>query len=71
MNNAAAATIQTSDPVVGPGQYLKIETTARYGGSAVTADGTQVSWQEKPEARSMFRRTGRVNGSGTVKRASP
>jgi hypothetical protein len=47
LNNAAAATIQTSDPVVGPGQYLKIETTARYGGSAVTADGTQVSWQEK------------------------
>jgi hypothetical protein len=47
LNNAAAATIQTSDPVVGPGQYLKIETIALYGGSAVTADGTQVSWQEK------------------------
>lgn len=47
LNNAAAATIQTSDPVVGPGQYLKVETTARYGGSSVTADGTQVSWQEK------------------------
>jgi hypothetical protein len=47
LNNAAAATIRTSDPVVGPGQYLKIETTALYGGSAVTADGTQVSWQEK------------------------
>jgi hypothetical protein len=28
LNNAAAATIQTSDPVVGPGQYLKIDTTA-------------------------------------------
>jgi hypothetical protein len=27
LNNAAAATIQTSDPVVGPGQYLKIDTT--------------------------------------------
>ncbi|MDQ0823174.1 hypothetical protein QFZ79_000915 [Arthrobacter sp. V4I6] len=47
LRNAAAATIQTSDPVLGPGQYLKIDTTARYGGSAVTADGTQVSWQEK------------------------
>jgi hypothetical protein len=47
LRNAAAATIRTSDPVVGPGQYLKIDTTARYGGSAVTADGTQVSWQEK------------------------
>jgi hypothetical protein len=47
LRNAAAATIRTSDPVVGPGQYLKIDTTALYGGSAVTADGTQVSWQEK------------------------
>lgn len=28
LNNAAAATITTSDPVVGPGQYLKISTTA-------------------------------------------
>jgi hypothetical protein len=47
LNNAAAVTIRTSDPVVGPGQYLKIDTTSLYGGSAVTADGTQVSWQEK------------------------
>lgn len=47
LNNAAAATIQTSDPVVGPGQYLKIDTTTRYGGSSVTADGTQLFWQEK------------------------
>jgi hypothetical protein len=47
LRNAAAATIRTSDPVVGPGQYLKIDTTSLYGGSAVTADGTQVSWQEK------------------------
>src|SRR4051794_31436211 len=27
LNNAAAATIQTSDPMVGPGQYLKVQTT--------------------------------------------
>jgi hypothetical protein len=47
LNNAAAATIQTSDPVVGPGQYLKIETTSLTGSSVVTADGSQVSWQEK------------------------
>lgn len=47
LNNAAAATIQTSDPVVGPGQYLKIDTTTRYGGSSVSADGTQLFWQEK------------------------
>lgn len=46
LNNAAAATIRTSDPVVAPGQYLKIETTARYGGSSVIADGTQVFWEE-------------------------
>ncbi|MFY9636328.1 MAG: CU044_5270 family protein [Cellulosimicrobium cellulans] len=47
LNNAAAATIQTSDPVVGPGQYLKIETISLSGGSAVAADGSQLFWQEK------------------------
>lgn len=47
LNNAAAATIQTSDPVVGAGQYLKIETISLYGGSAVAADGSQLFWQEK------------------------
>jgi hypothetical protein len=30
LNNAAAATIKTSDPVVGPGQYLRISTDADY-----------------------------------------
>jgi hypothetical protein len=44
LNNAAAATIQTSDPVVGPGQYMKVETTAVNGASAVAADGSRVSW---------------------------
>lgn len=47
LNNAAAATIRTSDPVVGPGQYLKIETTAVYSASSVAADGTQVAWLDK------------------------
>lgn len=47
LNNAAAATIQTSDPLVGPGQYLKIETTAVYGASSVAADGTQAAWLDK------------------------
>lgn len=47
LNNAATATIQTSDPVVGPGQYLKVETITLYGGSAFAADGTQLFWQEK------------------------
>jgi hypothetical protein len=47
LNNAAAATIQTSDPVVGPGQYLKIETTAVYGGGMQAADGSDISWLDK------------------------
>ncbi|MDQ1058264.1 hypothetical protein QFZ23_002165 [Arthrobacter globiformis] len=46
LNNAAAATIQTSDPVVGPGQYLKIETTELTGGGMQAADGSDISWQE-------------------------
>lgn len=47
LNNAAAATIQTSDPAVGPGQYLKVETTSFSGSSAVAADGSRVSWTDK------------------------
>ncbi|MET3919101.1 CU044_5270 family protein [Arthrobacter sp. UYEF20] len=46
LNNAAAATIRTSDPVVGPGQYLKIETTELTGGGMQAADGSDISWQE-------------------------
>jgi hypothetical protein len=46
LNNAAAATIRTSDPVVGPGQYLKIETTSLTGGGMQAADGSDISWQE-------------------------
>ncbi|WP_458111291.1 CU044_5270 family protein [Arthrobacter sp. R1-13] len=46
LNNAAAATIQTSDPVVGPGQYLKIETTELTAGGMQTADGSDINWQE-------------------------
>ncbi|WP_426986771.1 CU044_5270 family protein [Pseudarthrobacter sp. Y6] len=46
LNNAAAATIQTSDPVVGPGQYLKIETTELTGSGLQAADGSDISWQE-------------------------
>jgi len=47
LNNAAAATIVTSDPVVGPGQYLKIETTAVYYSGAQAADGSDVIWLDK------------------------
>jgi hypothetical protein len=46
LNNAASATIRTSDPVVGPGQYLKIETTELTGSGAQTADGRDINWQE-------------------------
>lgn len=46
LNNAAAATVRTSDPVVGPGQYLKIETTELTGSGAQAADGSDVNWQE-------------------------
>lgn len=46
LNDAAVATIRTSDPVVGPGQYLKIETTELTGGGMRAADGSDMSWQE-------------------------
>lgn len=46
LNNAAAATIQTSDTVVEPGQYLKIETTELTGSGAQAADGSDVNRQE-------------------------
>ena len=44
LSNAAAATIKTSDPVVKPGQYLKIDTKDVSSQGTVTADGTQLSW---------------------------
>ena len=46
LTNAAAATIRTSDPVVGPGQYLKIETTELTGSGSQAADGSDLNWQE-------------------------
>ena len=46
LNNAAEATIRTSDPEVGPGQYLKIETRALTSGGMQAADGSDISWQE-------------------------
>lgn len=44
LNNAAAATILTSDPVVGPGQFLKIDTFAQYRSSVVDASGQESTW---------------------------
>jgi RNA polymerase sigma-70 factor (ECF subfamily) len=51
LNNAAAATIQTSDPVVGPGQYLKIDTTSVNAAAVSLGDpgtgGRSVEWLDK------------------------
>ncbi|MFC8038159.1 CU044_5270 family protein [Paenarthrobacter sp. NPDC057355] len=46
LNNAALATIRTSDPLVGPGQYLKVDTKAVYASTVGRDDGTAVSWLE-------------------------
>jgi RNA polymerase sigma-70 factor (ECF subfamily) len=52
LNNAAAATITTSDPVVGPGQYLKIDTTSVYAAGVLLGDDPKgdrrtVEWLDK------------------------
>lgn len=47
LSSAATATIKTSDPVIKPGQYLKIDTKAVYATSQVFADGKQLSWLDK------------------------
>jgi hypothetical protein len=51
LNNAAAATIRTSDPVVGPGQYLKIDTTAVSAAGVLLGDPggdrRTVEWLDK------------------------
>uniref|UniRef100_UPI003F49A47F CU044_5270 family protein n=1 Tax=Paenarthrobacter ureafaciens TaxID=37931 RepID=UPI003F49A47F len=46
LHNAAAASLHASDAVVGPGQYLKVETKELTGSGAQTTDGRQVNWQE-------------------------
>lgn len=44
LNAAAEASIKTSDPVLLPGQYLKIETKEQ-GRSGTVVDGTQFEWE--------------------------
>ncbi len=44
LNNAASATIKTSDPVVGPGQFLEVATKAVYSGTG--DDGTYLASQD-------------------------
>ncbi|KAD3632922.1 hypothetical protein GD627_08680 [Arthrobacter yangruifuii] len=45
LSNAAEATIRTSDPVVGPGQYLKIDTKELTWSGSQMPDGSDLSWQ--------------------------
>ena len=50
LSDAATATIATSDPVVGPGQYLLVDTTAVY--SATTSTGTEeYFWLESQDGQ--------------------
>lgn len=44
LNDAAAATIITSDPVVAPGQYLLVDTKAVYASFTSTETGEQFVW---------------------------
>ena len=44
LNNAAEATIRTSDPVVGPGQYLLVDTKAAYPYGNATTPGEYYTW---------------------------
>ncbi|MCC3293970.1 CU044_5270 family protein [Arthrobacter sp. zg-Y411] len=45
LNAAADATIRSSDPVVGPGQYLLTDTTTLFDTGVEEADGSSLSWQ--------------------------
>ena len=45
LSSAAEATVRTSDPVVGPGQYLKIDTTELTWSGSQMPDGSDLSWQ--------------------------
>lgn len=44
LNSAAEATIRTSDPVVGPGQYLLVDTKAAYSYGNATVPGEYYTW---------------------------
>ena len=44
LNDAAQTTIQTADPVVKPGQYLKIDSTNLWGSFSTEQDGSQYQW---------------------------
>ncbi|GAA1761941.1 CU044_5270 family protein [Agromyces humatus] len=49
LEQAATFAVETSDPFVGPDQYLKVETDAVYSGTTSDAEGTEVSWLESQD----------------------
>jgi hypothetical protein len=53
LNNAAAATIQTADPAVNPGQYLKVQSTNLWGSAAVDENGKEYQWLDT-EKQTMY-----------------
>lgn len=66
LNSAAAATIQSSELVVKPGQYLKVETKAAYSSSVTRADGTTSRGWTPLAVRFTCLPTCPANGCGTV-----
>ena len=70
LNSAAQMTIKTTDPVVGPGQYLRIKSTNVWGTYTTERDGSQYRWLDTeksdmyiPADRSaewVWQRSGRV-----------
>ena len=46
LSDAAAATIETADPIVGPGQYLKVDTEAVYVIQAQNEDWENIAYLE-------------------------
>lgn len=70
LNDAAETAIKTSDPVVNPGQYLKIQSTNVWSTQSTEADGSSYEWLDTeksemyiPADRSgewVWQRSGRV-----------
>ena len=53
LHDAATLTVLTADPIVGPGEYLKIETSESYSTTGMNADGDFVSWLA-PSTRALY-----------------
>jgi hypothetical protein len=60
LNDAAQTTIQTADPVVHPGQYLKIDSTNLWGSSSTDENGHQYQWLDT-EKMTMYIPANRVD----------